>query len=113
MSGKQFLAVLLVVAVAAFAGGLFAVRMFPPNASQKSVSAQEYHLLDAGGVRRASFEVSISDEPSLILRDREGKQRAMLSFTESGEALWSRNTSATDTLHLLAHDGKPPFVDSE
>lgn len=113
MSGKQFLAVLLVAAVAAFAGGLFAVRFFPPNATEKSVSAQEYHLLDLAGVQRASFEVSISDEPSLILRDREGKQRAVLSFTESGEALWSRNASATDTLHLLAHDDKQRFMDSE
>jgi hypothetical protein len=113
MSGKQFLTVLLVVAVAAFAGGLFAVRMFPPNASQKSVSAQEYHLLDAGGVQRASFEVSISDEPSLILRDREGKQRAMLSFTESGEALWSRSMTAPDSVHLLTHDGRQPFLDRE
>jgi hypothetical protein len=113
MSGKQFLLTLLVAAAAAFAGGIFAVRLFPPSAIQKSVSAQEYHLLDAEGVKRASFVVSITEEPSLILRDREGKRRTEISFTESGEALWSQNPAAPDTTYLLAHDGRQPFLDRE
>jgi hypothetical protein len=106
MSGKQFLGVLLVAAVAAFAGATFAVRLLPPDLSRQSLSVREYHLLDAGGVRRASFEVSYTEEPTLILRDREGKRRAALSFSESGEVLWSRSVTAPDSVHLLTHDGR-------
>jgi hypothetical protein len=113
MSGKQFFVLLIVVAIAAFAGGMAATRIFPSSAPQKTVSAQEYHLLDAAGVRRASFEVSITDEPSLVLRDQEGKRRAVLSFSESGEALWSQSLTAPDSVHLLTHDGRQPFLDRQ
>ena len=113
MSGKQFFILLIVVAIAAFAGGMAATRIFPSSALQKAVSAREYHLLDVAGVRRASFEVSITDEPSLVLRDREGNRRAVLSFSESGEALWSRSMTAPDSVHLLTHDGRQPFLDRE
>jgi hypothetical protein len=113
MSGKQFFVLLIVVAIAAFAGGAAATRIFPSSAPQKAVSAREYHLLDVAGVRRASFEVSITDEPSLILRDREGNSRAVLSFGESGEAIWSRSAGAADTLNLAAHSGRRPSGGSE
>jgi len=113
MSGRQFLLVLLVAASAAFAGGTFAVRLLPPAASQKTVSAREYHLLDSEGVKRASFVVSITEEPSLILRDREGKRRTVISFTESGEALWSEVTPTQDSTHFLAHNGRLPIPNCE
>jgi hypothetical protein len=112
MSTKQFLLVLLTAAVASYAGGTFAVRLLPPNPAQKTVSSQEFHLLDGQGVRRASFTVSLTEEPTLILRDREGKRRSVLSFTEGGEVLWSWNSNAADTLKENAHEGSEHFLTS-
>jgi len=89
MSGKQFLILVLVVAIGAFTGGAFSVRWFQKSAPQKSVTAHEMHLVDENGIERASFVINLADEPSLILRDKQGQRRAMLSFTENGEPIWS------------------------
>lgn len=113
MGTKQFLLVLLTAAVASFAGGTFAVRLLPPNPQQKTVSSQEFHLLDAQGVRRASFTVSLTEEPTLILRDREGKRRSVLSFDESGEAMWSSDTGSADTFIEITHDASEHLLRSD
>jgi len=89
MSGKQFLILVLVVAIAAFTGGAVSVRWFQSTAPQKSVVAREFHVVDENGVQRASFAINLADEPSLILRDKQGHRSAMLSFTETGEPVWS------------------------
>jgi len=89
MSGKQFLILVLVVAIAAFAGGAFSVRYLQSNTPQKSVVAHEIHIVDANGTVRASFVINLADEPSLILRDKQGRRQSMLSFTENGEPIWS------------------------
>jgi hypothetical protein len=89
MSGKQFLILVLVVAIAAFAGGAFSVRYLQSTSPQKSVVAHEIHIVDSNGIERASFVINLADEPSLILRDKEGHRTAMLSFSENGEPIWS------------------------
>lgn len=96
MSGRQFVIFLIVGAAAAFVGGMAAVRMVTGKSVHRSMSAQEYHLTDIAGVKRASFSVSLIDEPALVLRDKDGKQRAILSFTESGGVYLSAAT--TDSL---------------
>lgn len=89
MSGKQFLILVLVVAIAAFAGGAVSVKWFQSSAPQKSVVAHEFHIVDDDGIERASFAINLADEPSLILRDKQGHRRAMLSFSENGKPIWS------------------------
>ena len=89
MSGKQFLILVLVVAIAAFAGGAVSVRWLQSGAAQKAVVAHEIHIVDDNGTERASFVINLADEPSLILRDKQGHRTAMLSFTENGEPMWS------------------------
>ncbi|HEY3293913.1 MAG TPA: hypothetical protein VGL38_00590 [bacterium] len=89
MSGRQFLILVLVVAIAAFAGGAFSVRWLQSSSPQKSLAARELHLVDESGTERASFQINLADAPSLILRDKQGHRRAMLSFTENGEPIWS------------------------
>lgn len=108
MSSRQFIFLLVVVALAGFAGGLAGSRMFPAASRVNGITCCEYHLADAAGVRRASFVMSLDDEPSLILRDREGRRRAALSFNENGEAFWSSLTSTSpETVNLAAHAPNP------
>ncbi len=89
MSGKQFLILVLVVAISAFLGGAASVKWFQSNAPFKSVAAHQIQLVDDNGIERASFVINLADEPSLILRDKQGHRRSMLSFSENGEPIWS------------------------
>ncbi|RPH93631.1 hypothetical protein EHM69_09695 [candidate division KSB1 bacterium] len=111
MSSRQFILLLAVVALAGFAGGWTGSRMFPPSSAVTSITCREYHLTDAAGVRRASFIISLDDEPSLILRDRDGRRRSTLSFDENGEAFWSSLTSSSpETVNLAVHTTDPNRV---
>jgi hypothetical protein len=103
MSGKQFALLTLLVVMAGFLGGWLSARWLPVSRTARTISSGEYHLVDAAGVRRASFEINLADEPCLILRDQQGNRRAILSFTENGEPVWS---AATDSLNL----GGPPMT---
>ena len=95
MSGKQALVTMLLIVVAGFLGGMASERLFGGAAKARTITAQEYQLVDAGGVRRATFVVNITDQPSLILRDKDGHAQATLSFDAQGQPVWSMAMSKT------------------
>ena len=89
MSGKQIYLSMILVVVAGFLGGMVSERLFGGAAKARSVTAQEYQLVDASGMKRATFVVNIMDQPSLILRDNQGHPQATLSFDAQGQPVWS------------------------
>ena len=133
MNNKQFLLTLFVAVISGVLGGALSVWFLTPQSvlaqgePQKVIEAQEFRVVDDGGIVRAQLSVSgdvaslrfahptgvrpmleikASNDPtvgsSLVIRDSQGNERATLGFGEDLQLSYlslkgSRTTAGTGT----------------
>ncbi|TAK03203.1 MAG: hypothetical protein EPO39_12400 [Candidatus Manganitrophaceae bacterium] len=95
MKMKAYYRWLLLTAAAGWLGGVFSggwlsdpaasAEKFP--AHKKTVTAEDFHLVDKEGKLRGALFVSAQGEPGFALFDKDGKNRILLMVHADGSAL--------------------------
>src|SRR3569832_952701 len=103
----------IICLIAGMAGGLISGRLLSQGealaekfpAHQRTVTAEDFHLVDKSGKLRGALFVSAKGESGFALFDPEGKSRILLMLNADGSAVFDlkdKNEQSKATLALSA-----------